>query len=103
MPATGGDITEITVNHPTLGSHQFFPKANEGNTFDPGGLRSNDDANQISGAGTMITQLNRVRGFFEALVENDMETREDLVFATDLAGSTVDAEWTAPDRDWETE
>jgi hypothetical protein len=42
--AVHGDILEVTYNHPTLGSGVFYPKANEGNKFDPGGFRNNDDA-----------------------------------------------------------
>ena len=62
MATTGGDILEVTYSHPTLGQGAFFPKANEGNTFDPGGFRNNDDVNQIDGAGELIVQKNRVRG-----------------------------------------
>ena len=56
--AVGGDITEITYNHPTIGSGVFYPKAAEDNTFDTGGLRSDDDANMIDGAGNMIDKMN---------------------------------------------
>ena len=94
MAATGGDITEITFNHPTLGAGSFFPKANEGNTLDLGGIRNNDDTNMISGDGELINQKNRVRGFAEIVVANDLNTREDLLVASNLAADPVGADYT---------
>jgi hypothetical protein len=64
--AIGGDILELTFNHPTIGSGVVFAKAGEDNTFDAGGLRTGDDANMIDGGGNMIQQMNRVRWSFEA-------------------------------------
>lgn len=92
--AVHGDITEITYSHPTLGSGTFFPKANEGNSFDPGGIRNSDDASMITGNGEMMVQKNRVRGSFEVLVENDMNIREDQLKLTALAESPVPTNWT---------
>lgn len=95
MATTGGDWLEIRVSHPTLGEHVFYPKANEGNTFDPGGIRTNDDANQVSGDGQSIYQMNRVRGFLEVTVANDMNTRQDFIFAKNLGASPVEASYVA--------
>lgn len=92
--ATGGDITEVTYNHPTIGQGSFFPKANEGNTFDPGGIRTADDANMISGSGALIAQKNRVRAHFEILIENDMNIRNDASVVAQLAADPVAADWT---------
>ena len=61
----GGDIEQVTCNHPELGDFTFDTKANESYTLDPGGLRSNDDANMITGSGVYIDQINRVRWSFE--------------------------------------
>lgn len=92
--AVAGDIIEITYNHPTLGSGTFFPKAGEGNTYDPGGIRTGDDAGMIAGAGNPIWQKNRVRGFFEVVVENDQNVRNDAQVIADLMASPVPADWT---------
>jgi len=92
--ATGGDITQITWNHPTLGSGSFFPKANEESTFDEGGFRSADDANMIAGNGEMIDKINRVRWSLESKIAWDMNNREDLGKAKALATSAVLATWT---------
>lgn len=94
MAATGGDISEVTWNHPTLGSGTLFPKSNEGNTYDVGGIRTGDDANMISGAGTPIYQMNRQRGFFEIVVENDQNVRGDAELMAELAADPVEADWT---------
>lgn len=94
MATVGGDIVEITYNHPVLGTGTFFPKAGEDNTYDIGGLRSGDDANMITGAGEMIDQMSRVRPFFECVVANDMNSRGDLDKVRQLAESPVPADWT---------
>lgn len=92
--AVGGDIKEVTYNHPTRGSGTIFPKAAEDNTYDPGGIRTSDDANMVDGAGNPIWQLNRVLGFFEVLVANDMNSRQDLENVAAIAADPVPAEWT---------
>lgn len=92
--ATGGDITEITWNHPTLGSGSIFPKSNEESTFDEGGFRSSDEANMVAGNGEMIDQINRVRWSLETKVAWDMNTREDLGKMIALSASPTLASWT---------
>lgn len=94
MAVIAGDVTEITYNHPTLGTGTFFPKAGEDSTFDPGGLRANDDANGVDGAGRTIKQLNRARWSFEGTIANDMNTENDLAKVAALAADPVDADWT---------
>ncbi len=92
--AVGGDIIEITFNHPTVGSGIISPKSNEDSTFDLGGFRSNDDANMVAGNGEMIDQMNRVRWSLEAVIAWDMNIRGDLEKLVELAESPVEAEWT---------
>jgi hypothetical protein len=92
--AAHGDLIEVTFNHPTVGSGVFYPKANEGNTFDPGGLRNNDDANMVTGAGDIMFQKNRVVGSFEIVVENDSRTRLDAEKVIELQESADNADWT---------
>lgn len=91
--ATGGDILEVTYNHPTLGSGVFYPKSGEDNTFDPGGIRTTSDANMIDGSGNPIYQQNRVRGFFEIVIANDFNTQDTAKVLADLAADPVPAEW----------
>lgn len=91
---TGGDILEISYKHPTLGAGTWFPKSSEDGTNDPGGYRSNDDANMITGDGQIINQINRVRWSFEGVVGWDMATTNELDQARKLAGSPVDADFT---------
>ena len=92
--AVHGDFIEITYNHPTIGSGVLFPKANESNTIDLGGFRNNDDASQVTSAGQLMIQKNRVVGFFEVTVENDHNVRNDLQRIVDLSGAAAQAEWT---------
>lgn len=92
--AVGGDIVEITFNHPTLGSGTIFPKSAEDSTFDLGGFRSNDDGNMIDGGGNMIDQMNRVRWSFETTVAWDANVDETLEKLVGLASSPDQADWT---------
>lgn len=94
MPVTSGDIIEITFNHPVIGAGVFYPKSAEDSTFDPGGFRGNDDANQIDGGGNMITQLNQVRWSFEGPISWDANVSNELETLKQLSGSPVNAEWT---------
>ena len=94
MSAIGGDILEVTFNHPTEGTGTFFPKSAEDSTYDFGGFRSSDDANMIDGSGGMIDQMNRVRPFFELTLSSDLNTKEELDKITNLAASPVLADWT---------
>lgn len=94
MAIIAGDFTEITYNHPTLGTGTFFPKAAEDSTLDTGGFRNNDDASGIDGAGRAIMQKNRVRWSFETTCAMDQNTENDLQKLSDLAESATEADWT---------
>lgn len=94
MAAVGGDIKEVTYNHPTLGAGSFFPKAGEDSTFDPGGFRVNDDANSVDGTGNTIKQINAVRWSCEVTISHDTNDRQEAEKIADLAAHPVDADWT---------
>ncbi|HXP52166.1 MAG TPA: hypothetical protein VN922_19575 [Bacteroidia bacterium] len=92
--ATGGDILEVTFNHPTIGSGRFFPKAQEDSTLNFGGFRSADDKGMIDGGGNMIDQMNNNRWSAEMVVANDNLISLDLENAVALAQSPVLADYT---------
>lgn len=94
MSAIGGDITEITFNHPTLGTGVIYPKAGEDSTINTGGVRGNDDNAQIDGSGKTIRQLNRRRWSVETVVAWEMNDRDTLELLSDLAGDPVEADYT---------
>lgn len=94
MSITGGDILELTYNHPTLGSGVIYPKAAEGNTLDLGGFRGNDDANSLDGGGRNIRQLNRNRWMAEFTPSWDMNISLELEKMGALAGHPIEATWT---------
>lgn len=91
---SGGDILEISYKHPTLGSGVLFPKSAEDFTLDPGGFRSNDDANLVTASGEMIDQINRVRWGMEGPIGWDMAVKDELSQMRKLAASPVLADWT---------
>lgn len=94
MASVGGDITEITYNHPTLGSGSFFAKAGEDSEYQLGGLRNDDEATGVSGDGGMIIKKNRNRWHFSIKVAWDMNNRKDLDKAVELAKSAALADYT---------
>lgn len=92
---SGGDVVNITYNHPTLGSGTFFCKAGEDGTIDLGGKRTDDDAAMVTGAGQMIQKINTVLGSYESPpVSWDMAGTNELKALSDMAASSVLAEWT---------
>lgn len=94
MQYSGGDLLEITCNHPTLGSLKFATKSNETYTLDPGGFRSNDDDNSITGSGDMIDQINRVRWSFEGPLVADFVSNNEIDNLPKLAESPEHGTWT---------
>lgn len=94
MAAVGGDIIEITYNHPTLGTGTFFPKAGEDNSYFPGGVLTESADDAIDGGGNPIWRKTRKRAFFEIVVSNDNNTNMDLEKALVLSAHPVAADWT---------
>ncbi len=94
MAAVGGDLKEITYNHPTLGSGTFYPKASEDSTFDPGGYRTSDDANNRDGSGNRIRIMNGVNWSVEATISHDMNNRMEGEKLAALQADPQDADWT---------
>lgn len=90
----GGDIIDVTCNHPTLGSFKFATKSNESYTIDPGGYRSNDDANMVTGDGQFIDQVNRVRWSFEGPLQVDFASGNEIDNLPALAESAELGTWT---------
>lgn len=81
-----GDCVEITCNH--LGNtYRFYPKANESFNIDTGGVRGNDDMNQITSNGQMMSQLNRARWAVDGPIAVDQMSHSELSALNILAGS----------------
>jgi hypothetical protein len=94
MAIVSGDVQEVTINHPRVGTKVWFPKANTDSTFDPGGIRTNDDAGAIDGGGRKIHQKNRVGWEIELTIGWDMNTANELETAQDLAKDPEEATFT---------
>lgn len=91
--AVGGDIIELSYNHPTVGSGSLLPKANESSTFDKGGFRSDDDTNGIDGGGTAIRKMNRARWSVETLIAHDSNIKKEYDKVVAMAQSPLPATW----------
>lgn len=90
---TFGDVDEIVCQH-TLGEFRFNPKSNESFTIDKGGIRANDDANQVTSNGQMMSQMNRVLWFFEGPVAVDTINDIELENVSKLSGHPDLGTWT---------
>lgn len=91
---TAGDVREIVLQHPTLGEFRFSTKSNESYTMDIGGIRVNDDANQITGNGQPIYQKNVVRWFFEGPLIVNLITGKELLDLNKIALSVDESTFT---------
>lgn len=89
-----GDLLEATCKHPDLGTSTFLCKAAEDGTFELGGFRTSDDANNTDGGGRNIKVMNRRRWEVGLTITNDMNTNNDIQKLSDLADNPKDGEWT---------
>jgi hypothetical protein len=90
----GGDITEVTYNHPNLGSGTILPKADESSTYDLGGLRSDDTDSGVDGGGNVIDIMSRKRWSLEFTAAWDMNVRSELEKVVAMAADPIPAKWT---------
>lgn len=94
MSNIGGDISEVTFKHPTVGDGVFTVKSGEDTSFDPGGFRNDDDANGITGNGIAIYKKNNMRWSFEAPYSWDMNTNNEIDLLKQIAESPLEADFT---------
>lgn len=87
-----GDVLNIVVTH--LGTtYRFSPKSNESGTLDPGGIRGNDDKNQITSNGQMMRQLNRERWLVDCPIACDTIGNTEFTALNIMAASPVLGSW----------
>ena len=75
----GGDILELKVEHPTLGSFVLEPKAGEDTESDQGGIRIEDDDAGTTSSGKMILSARRTRPYIQVTVATNSEINEKLI------------------------
>lgn len=90
----GGDVIEAVCAHPVLGTYRFAAKANEAFTLNKGGIRTNDDANGITGGGVAIYQKNRQRWSLEGPIAVDMVSDNEMAGLDALAAHPAPGTWT---------
>lgn len=91
MAYIGGQLTEITWSHPTLGTGTISPKSSEDSTLDTGGIRSDDEATGIAGDGSAIRKMNINRWSVDTMVANDSNVGKQLEKLVALAGNPEEA------------
>lgn len=94
MPAIGGDIIELTYNHPTKGSGTVYPKAGEDSTLILGGFRVEDEDTGVDGSGRNIKKMTRKRWSVDVVVAWDNNIAKELEAIVAMAEAAEDADWT---------
>jgi len=94
MAFIGGDLLEITVTSETYGSRTFKPMSGEAGTFDPGGVRNDDESNGVTGNGTSIWVKKNNRWSVEQVCALSLNEDEDVHFIANLAAETIEQDWT---------
>lgn len=89
----GGDIIEVTYNHPTIGIGTLSCKSGEEATIDFGGYTKADDAGMIAGDGRDIQTMTRKRWSFESPIVWDMTDRNELDILQKLQNNPLAADW----------
>ena len=85
-----GDVIEVVVNHPVLGSYRFSPKANEAFTLDKGGIRTDDDESSVTGGGQGIYKKNMKRWSIEGPAAVDFLSDNEMGGLNALSASPVE-------------
>lgn len=93
MSRIGGDILEVSYNHPTIGSGVLYPKSGEESSYDLGGFRTDDDAQGTTGDGRTLRKITRNRWVFEVPIGWDMLLTDELDKLKKMAGDPIEAEW----------
>jgi hypothetical protein len=96
MGVVGGDIREITCNHddPAIGTRIFRVKQGADTSFDPGGLRTDDDKAGVDGGGRNVKKMTRGRWSVKTVITWDMNGVNELDALEKIAASILDADWT---------
>lgn len=84
-----GDCYEITCNH-NNNTYRYSPKANESFNIDRGGIRANDDMNQLTANGKMMSQLNNARWAVDGPIADESDSTDTLIL---MAGSPSLGNW----------
>lgn len=95
MAILGGDILEITYNHPTLGVGSLKVKADEDATVNRGGFRTSDDEGMITSDGELIlVKTRKPWKYTSGPIAWDMTEKDEQDKLNKLSESNVQAIWT---------
>lgn len=88
-----GDCVDIKCDHNGI-TYRFSPKANETFNVDKGGIRTNDDASQITSNGQIMRQLNRVRWMIDGPIAADQISGYEQSALNVMSASPILGIWT---------
>lgn len=87
-----GDCVEVICNHLGI-TYRYAPKSNETFNIDKGGVRGNDDANQVTSNGQNMRQLNMAKWSVEGPIAVDQISDVVLSSLNLMAGSPAEGVW----------
>lgn len=94
MATVTGDITEITVAHPTYQNKTLKVKKGTDFSYNLGGPRKQDNDDGISGDGEPIYDMQYMPWSLEGEVVWDMNNRDELDYLSKVAASPQEATFT---------
>ena len=94
MAVIAGYLTEITVNHPTVGSAVFYTVQDSDATIDTGGIRSADEMGGVDTGGRMIDQKTLNRWMVGCEMSNAVNSTQEMEKLAAIAASSEEGEWT---------
>lgn len=94
MAKIGGDLLQITVQHPTAGSKIIYGVAGESTTIKLGGIE-NEDNGAVDGGQNLIISKRNVAGYIQGPFANDNRAAQaEFEFMQVVAASPVEAVFT---------
>lgn len=95
MSYIAGQLTQITFNHPTLGTGTFAPKSSDDSTINLGGIRSDSGVTDIAGDGQAIRKMNLHRWMVDTTIAFDStaKSKSGLALLSALAADPAEANW----------
>ena len=91
---TGGDLIEITCQHPTIGLIRLAPKGSEDTEIDPGGYMNQDSDDSVTGDGQNIVVKNAKRWSVVTPPIGLSESPNNLIQLQQVIDSAEEAVWT---------
>lgn len=86
----GGDIHEVSISNPDVGTVFYSPMSGESNEINFGGIQSEDNK-AVTASGTLVNSFKRVPGMTEIVVASNESGNEEYQKTVLIAASTKES------------